>query len=123
MHLGFGVGKSLFMSAVGQGRLAETRKKLSGFKINTNGDKPESYGPKNKDGIYKLDELNSVVKGYIEVVVLDRYSNNDLLIMIVNEEGLLENLPVNLLASQVAQKPIVGDVLVCKSNSDGDIFK
>ena len=43
--------------------------------------------------------------------------------MIVNEEGLLQNLPVNLFASQLAQKHIVGDVLVCKSNSDGDIFK
>jgi len=99
------------------------QKKLSGFKINANGDKPESYDPKNKDGIYKLDELKSVVKGYIEVVVLDRCSKNENLIMIVNEEGLLENLPVNLFASQMAQKHIVGDVLVCKSNSAGDIFK
>ena len=44
MYLGFGVGKSLFMSAVEP----RTLKKLSGFKINVNSDKPESYGPKIK---------------------------------------------------------------------------
>ena len=120
MHLGFGIGKSLFTSIPTK---TEALKKLSGIKIKADDSEPEHYDPQNKDGIYKLDELKSIVNGYIEVVVLDRYSNNENLIMIVNEEGLLKDLPVNLFASQIAQKHIVGDVLVCKSNSTGDIFK
>lgn len=63
--------------------------------------------PKNgKD--FSLDELNKFVNGYIELVLLadKRY-------MVVNEEGLLLNLPPNMIASYIAGQYIVGDVLVC----------
>lgn len=58
---------------------------------------------------YELEELQEIVGGYIELV----YLPNDE-IMVVNEEGLLYNLPYNPKASNYANRPIVGDVLICK---------
>ena len=62
--------------------------------------------PKNgKD--FKLDELQPIVGGYIEIVYLPgRF-------MVVNEEGKLMGLPINGKASFIAGETIVGDVLVC----------
>ena len=82
--------------------------------IKTDGTKI-SVCPKNgKD--FKLDELREIVKGYIEIIRLgsDRY-------MVINEEGKLENLPINDAATKeainscaiFANDYIVGDVLVC----------
>lgn len=45
-------------------------------------------------------------KSYIENVPME-----DKKAFLVHEEGLLYNLPVNLLASQMAGKQLVGDVL------------
>lgn len=58
---------------------------------------------------YELEELQKIVGGYIELV----YLLNDE-VMVVNEEGLLYNLPYNVKASNYANRPIVGDVLICK---------
>ena len=68
---------------------------------------------------FKLSELRSVVGGYIEVVAL-----RDGLMMVVNEEGKLQNLPVNYNATTVLQNMAVnegykndyvcGDALVCE---------
>lgn len=67
----------------------------------------ENVQPKNgKD--FKLEELQPVVEGYIEIVRL-----RDGRLMIVNEEGMLMKLPYNRIASQIARQPIVGNVLVC----------
>lgn len=67
----------------------------------------ENIQPKNgKD--FKLEELQPVVEGYIEIVRL-----RDGRLMIVNEEGMLMKLPYNRIASQIAGQPIVGNVLVC----------
>lgn len=55
-----------------------------------------------------LEEAQRYVGGYIEPV---KYNfGRD--IMLVNEEGLLEGLPVNSVASIMTQRHIVGDVLV-----------
>lgn len=71
--------------------------------------------PKNgKD--FKLKELQEIVGGYIEIAQL---KNND--IMVINEEGKLNDLPYNEKATQIYQSQvyfrdfIAGDVLVCKS--------
>lgn len=62
-----------------------------------------------KNGIdFQLDELQAVVGGFIEIVHL---SNGK--IMVVNEEGKLDGLPVNNKASELYPDIIVGDVLVC----------
>ena len=67
--------------------------------------------PKNKTD-FKLEELQEIVGGYIEVLTL-----NDEEIMVINEEGKVDGLPLNLKATDIyALDFIVGDVLVCKSN-------
>ena len=70
--------------------------------------------PKNgKD--FKLEELQGFVGGLIELVYL-----NNKRVMVVNEEGLVYDLPFNELASDCCQVAgvdtlIFGDVLVCDS--------
>lgn len=65
--------------------------------------------PKNgKD--FKLKELQEIVHGYIELVILSPTEY-----MVVNEEGHLISLPLNLSATRLYNKKdvIVGDVLIC----------
>lgn len=77
--------------------------------IKTSGETIEVQ-PKNGTD-YSLEELQGFVGGYIEIV----YLNNDR-IMVVNEEGIIENLPFNEKASNIVRQLIAGDVLVCKSD-------
>ena len=64
---------------------------------------------------FSLEELQTIVGGYIEIVPL-----GDNRIMVVNEEGHLQNLPTNLVASFITAQfgifDIVGNVLVCHSS-------
>lgn len=76
--------------------------------IKANGETKEVQ-PKNGTD-YSLGELQGFVGGYIEIVYLEGGG-----IMVANEEGLLEGLPINSIASMTAGTVIVGDVLVCKS--------
>jgi hypothetical protein len=62
---------------------------------------------------FQLDELKSIVNGYIEVVYLPNSR-----MMIVNEEGKLNGLPLNEKATGLlwmlgGLDYIVGDVLLC----------
>lgn len=73
--------------------------------------------PKNgKD--FKLDQLQALVGGYIEIVSLE---SKPLKIMVVNEDGKGLGLPINEKATEVARPfiqfydCIVGDALVCLS--------
>jgi hypothetical protein len=60
---------------------------------------------------FGLDELQKFVGGYIEILSLGA------LVMVVNEEGKLNGLPVNLNATDIWGKDvIVGDVLICSPN-------
>jgi len=54
-----------------------------------------------------LETLQHVVGGYIEIL-----RTNDDRFMACNEEGLLLGLPVNKVASELAGRMIVGDVVV-----------
>lgn len=54
-----------------------------------------------------LKQMQEAVGGYIEFVYL---SNGQA--MVVNEEGLLKRLPLNRIASTLANQDIVGNVLV-----------
>lgn len=58
-----------------------------------------------------LDELQKYVGGYVAVVYLD----NDQ-IMVMNEEGEANSLPVNKEASVMIGDTIYGNVLICKKN-------
>jgi hypothetical protein len=70
--------------------------------------------PKNNSD-FQLEELQTFVCGFIEVV-----NTKDGRIMVINEEGKLNDLPVNFKASELYEYSkfdfIVGDVLLCKSN-------
>lgn len=62
---------------------------------------------------FSIYEMQSIVGGYIELVKLGSGK-----IMIVNEEGKINQLPMNTKATQICQlhginEVIVGDVLVC----------
>lgn len=75
--------------------------------IKTNGE-ITNVTPKNGTD-YKYEELKEFVGGYIEIVPI-----NDHEIMVVNEEGKLNNLPVNYIASLLYKyDAICGNVLVC----------
>ena len=62
--------------------------------------------------ITTLDKQQNLVGGLIQYVYLNNYNS----IMIVNEMGLIHNLPFNAEASILAQQPIVGDVIIAKRN-------
>lgn len=71
--------------------------------------------PKNKKD-FKLEELQEIVEGYIEIVPL-----NGKRCMVVNEEGLILGKEYNYQASKMAADAglktiIVGDVLICDTN-------
>lgn len=59
-----------------------------------------------------LKKMQEIVGGYIEVVYLWEGDQ-----MIVNEEGLLQKLDINREASRIAQKLIVGDVIILKGKA------
>jgi Domain of unknown function (DUF3846) len=61
---------------------------------------------------FTLAELKAIVGGYIEIV---RPNNFDTLYLIVNEEGKLMGLPININATTIydMKDQIVGDALVC----------
>lgn len=86
--------------------------------ITTEGTKKD-VTPKSGES-FTLKELQEVVKGYIEAV---QVGDNT---MYVNEEGLLENLPLNKIATMEAFKyrgfyaPIVGDVIICSMKEQGE---
>ncbi|MGN1156869.1 MAG: DUF3846 domain-containing protein, partial [Agathobacter sp.] len=75
----------------------------------------EDYSPKN-GRTFELEEMQKIVGGYIEIVHL-----NDGRLMIVNEEGLLHGLPVNIEATNILRRYhsttqyIVGNAIVCDS--------
>ena len=61
---------------------------------------------------FQLSELQEIVGGYIEIV----FTKDDQL-MVVNDEGKLNGLPINEEATKlVGYDLIVGDVLVCASS-------
>ena len=55
-----------------------------------------------------LEQLQKIVGGYIEVVPIAGGKT-----LVVNEEGLLQQLPLNYKASAIAHGTIVGDVVLC----------
>ena len=76
--------------------------------------KTEQVKPENGK-YFKLEELQSIVGGYIECLYL-----KDNMTMVVNEEGKLDGLPFNNMATEIALNSgyfdnIVGSVLVCQT--------
>ena len=59
---------------------------------------------------YTLEELQGMVEGPIELVAVP---NKPAMVLIVNEEGLLKELPMNPMATGIAGRLIVGNALYC----------
>ena len=59
-----------------------------------------------------LREAQDIVGGYVEMVI-----DTDLMQLMVDEEGLLKNLPFNPEASKMADRHIVGNALVLKGSA------
>ena len=80
--------------------------------IKSNGEETNVL-PKNKTD-FKLDELQTFVGGIIEIV-----KTKDGRTMVINEEGKINDLPINQKASLLYQYNefdfIAGDVLICDS--------
>lgn len=76
----------------------------------------EDYTPKNGT-TFELEEMQEIVGGYIEIIRL-----NDGRIIVVNEDGLNLNLPVNIEATNILRRDhsttqyIVGNSIVCDSD-------
>ena len=68
----------------------------------------EHLKPDGEGGRPTLKQMQEAVGGWIEIVPLPHDTN---LMMVVNEEGLLEGLPVNIFASAIAGQHIVGNAL------------
>jgi hypothetical protein len=60
---------------------------------------------------FSLSEMQRIVGGFIEIVTLKDHQ-----LMVVNEEGVILEMPYNKKASELYGQPIVGNVLVCDSN-------
>lgn len=75
------------------------------FKVDS--PKGKSVEPKNGTN-FSLKELQDVVHGYIEIV---RLTGNQ--IMVVNEEGAINGMELNIAATFISGELIHGDVLVC----------
>ena len=79
--------------------------------------------PCDTDKTLSLDKLHQLVNGYIEVIYASRFAP---LVMILNEEGRLLNLPVNKAATawqndvygNEINEPIVGDVVIMRADGD-----
>jgi len=61
--------------------------------------------------ISSLEKMQDLVQGYIQLSYLENGK-----ILIVNEEGLLTNLPPNKKASELRGYLIVGDVIECSAS-------
>ncbi len=86
----------------------QTKEKAKGLFISVNGSIQEKQFSKEK---INLQEMQDCVGGYIEFVYLP-----DNKILVVNEEGKINNLPLNGLATmkfwENTREMIVGDVLL-----------
>lgn len=80
-----------------------------------NGDFQETQ-PKN-GSTFELEEMQDIVGGYIEIIRL-----NDGRVIVVNEEGLQQGLPVNIEATNILRRDhsttqyIVGNAIVCDAD-------
>lgn len=77
-----------------------------------------------KGNAFRLEELQKFVGGYIEAVYL-----RDGRVMWLNEEGKLDGLPYNAIATDMARRlsglhegnlPIVGDVVIATREESGE---
>lgn len=75
----------------------------------------------------KLEVLQQYVDGCIEIVTLRRETDGSSLVMIVNDSGLVWNLPENPIATALyqgyteAKTSICGNAIVCSADAEGEL--
>lgn len=74
------------------------------------GERPQTISPKNGYK-FELEEAQSLIGGWIELVRIGHGA-----IMLVDEEGQLKHLQVNIEASRIAGCCIKGTAIVCADN-------
>lgn len=95
--------------------------------IKSNGERYELKGD-NKNGSVSAVQINKIVGGYFEVISITPLVAFGCDHMYLNDEGKLLGLPYNEEATVVAADKlyggdvIVGNVVLCTLNSDGDSF-
>jgi hypothetical protein len=78
-----------------------------------------------QNSVLTFDECNKLINGWIEIVNLDNDKNDMLpenLMFVVDEEGLLKELHINMFAAWKANRLIVGDVILTKGDGGGEII-
>lgn len=80
--------------------------------LNTDGIYSDAVPANGKD--FSLKEAQTIVGGLVTCLPLPASVGKGL-ILVCNEEGLILRLPLNETASQLAGRPIVGQVLICPS--------
>lgn len=86
----------------------------SDYILRTTGDS-EKVSPQNPSGGYSLEELYRHTGSHtVEIVLVPGMSG---MILVVDEEGLLEDRELNPLASFLTGRTIVGDVLLCRDEN------
>lgn len=58
------------------------------------------------DKMPTLDEAQAMVEGYVESVMLHNGQQ-----LLINEDGIMKQLPLNSVASKAAHQPILGNVV------------
>jgi hypothetical protein len=85
--------------------------------IKTTGEVVETQPTNGKN--FTLGEMQSLVDGYVEVIHTGQFFDPGM-VMLCNEDGrLLGNLKPNPLASSIAGRDLVGNVVYCKRSEVG----
>lgn len=79
-----------------------------GWYITPEGERVDMPEPANEDGTYSLAQMQEAVGGMIQEVVGAIEGK----VVLVDEEGLLKQSPLNLAASVICGSPIVGNALI-----------
>lgn len=82
----------------------------------------EPITPKDPQKGFSLEELQSFVGGFIEPIVIGG-AGDSREVLIVNENGLNEELPPNALATAFYGDLIVGNVVRCRLRYPGTEFE
>jgi len=87
--------------------------KRKGWYITPDGERIDMPEPANEDGTFSLKQLQEAVGGYIEPVIPNPgVAMTKGKVILADEEGVLKQLPINLAATVMCGRPIVGNVAV-----------
>lgn len=65
-----------------------------------------------------LEWLQSQVCGYIESAPLNHWLSDSGMVVLVNEEGRIDGLPINKWASVLCEYPVCGDAVILKADGE-----